>query len=302
MKRVSHHGRSLCWAGAAGGAAALILTMWLCMAPGEANPPSDLLPARQDAAPIHANRVPDRAPSDPTGPVGARSTLPAEAPLAQSRFLDLTPLDEVILNRTALQFEEMEQLNAVLPYDREIAARYDLPEKELATTPTQVLCQHFMRSPMRVWFHMYDNSYLGVARALRASATLSTLFQREDLIPAMVKMYEDTPLEPENMKKLKPALVSMSLLAADEFLLYPPVFDQVAGHEKEILRHLCDRYRRMTVVNASRPQDRPVYSAVFNTTFELARRLMEQLDPGLSVALRSEKDETRFFARIEERL
>jgi len=208
-------------------------------------------------------------------------------------------LEEDILKIISLQAEQIEHLNNVLPYDREIAAKFDIPEKDLATTQSDVLLKHFSRGPMRVWFGMYDNDpNMGITRALRASKTLAALFGRRDIIPAIIKVYQETHLEPDKMQDIDPGTTSMSLMIIDEFLMYPPVFEKVAGYEKQILLLLCERYRKMEMVNSSNP-DTPVYSAIYISTKNLTLLLLKRVAPSLHNSLVNEKELTKLFEQVE---
>jgi hypothetical protein len=228
-------------------------------------------------------------------------TLTKSTSYLQQDIIDLAHIDEDVIGMIEPRLELMIQLNEVLPYDREKAAKYDIPEKDMATTQSDVLCRHFAYSPIRVWFGLYDDRNIGIFRSLRASNTLATLYAREDIIPAIIKFYKETPIEPEKMQDLKPSKVSLALKTVDEFVMYPPVFNKVAGFEEELLRHLCDRYRRLDKVNSLNP-DEPVYGVVHNTTKELALRLVERVRPSLYKSLASNKtikSEPQFYARIE---
>lgn len=145
---------------------------------------------------------------------------------------------------------------------------------------------------------------IGIFRSLRASNTLATLYNREDIIPAIIKFYKETSIEPDKMQDLRHSKVSLALKTVDEFVMYPPVFDKVAGFEEQLLRHLCDRYRRLEKVNSLNP-DEPVYGVVYNTTKQLALRLVERVRPSLYKSLVSNriiKSEPQFYAQIEDML
>lgn len=221
----------------------------------------------------------------------------------QGDIYDLSQLEDDILQMVSLQAEDITHLNNVLPHDLRSSAKFDIPEKDLATTPSDVLCKHFFAvSPLRITFGLYDGSnprIMGITRAIRSSSTLGTLFYREDIIPGIIKFYQETPLEPEKMQDLEPGTTSMSLMATDEFLMYPPVFERSAGYEKQILSILCDRYRRMEKVNSSRPDDDPLYGGIYNSTKNLALLLLEHVRPSLHNSLAHETEESKLFAQVE---
>lgn len=220
----------------------------------------------------------------------------------QKDVQDLSHLEDDILQMISLKADQIRQLNKVLPHDRKMAAKFDIPEKDLATTPSDVLCKHFFAvSPLRIWFGMYDDRNMGITRAIRGSSTLGTLFGREDIIPAIIKVYQETPLEPEKMQDLDPGTTSMSLMTIDEFLIYPPVFEKVAGYEKQILSVLCDRYRRMERVNSSRADD-PLYGAIYSSTKHLILLLLERVRPSLHNSLVRERKYSKLVAQVEKML
>lgn len=222
-------------------------------------------------------------------------------PYQPEDIYDLSHLEDDILQEVELKTEQIRQLNKTLHHDRKLAAKFDIPDEDLATTPSDVLCKHFFAvTPMRVWFGMYDDRNMGITRAIRGSKTLGTLFGRKDVIPGIVKVYKETPLEPEKMQDMDAGTTSMALMTIDEFMIYPPVFERSVGYEKEILSILCDRYKRMEKVNASRPPNDPIYSATYNSTKTLALLLVERVKPGLHNSLVTETSYSRMFARIED--
>lgn len=218
--------------------------------------------------------------------------------------------DEELFRKAGMTDEQVEHLNKVLPYDREIFAKSDIPEEQLSTTPTDKLWWHFsVSTPMYIHFGLYDNPNKGITRATRGSRTLSTLISREDMIEAIVKAYSEVPIEPEKMRDYgieSAGKISMALHASDQLLMYPPVFEKTKGHERELLSHLCQRYRRMTRVNQRYEKmgmgEYHAYSAVFNTTKTLALRFLERLDPQAYDNWKEGKieDEPLLFNTIEE--
>lgn len=259
---------------------------------------------KQNIADIAMELEPKIAKRDGKVPSIDDKTLTESTSHLQQDISDLSHIDEDVIGTVELQAELIRQLNEVLPYDREIAAKYDIPEKDMETTQSDVLCRHFAYSPMRVWFGLYDDRNIGIYKSLRASNTLATLYNREDIIPAIVKFYKETPIEPDKMQDLRPSKVSLALKTVDEFVMYPPVFDKVAGFEEQLLRHLCDRYRRLEKVKSLNP-DEPVYGVVYNTTKQLALRLVERVRPSLYKSLvsnRTIKSEPQFYAQIEDML
>ncbi len=230
-------------------------------------------------------------------------------------------------------------LSKVLPYDKEIAASMDIPEEELPSTLTDQLCWHCINGPARTWFTLYSDPNLGIERALQASTALATLVDREDFMESVIKVYGEAPIEvyigkadqmmydgvpiedytkkadhedyirlfedmAENPDIVLPQL-SLALYTCDQLLMYPPVFEKTKGHEKELLSHLCDRYRRMVKTNEAMEKmgRQGPYSVAFNTTKQLAMRLMVRLDPRSYRALQSSlkiEDEPLFFSTVVE--
>jgi hypothetical protein len=180
------------------------------------------------------------------------------------------------MDKELLKVDQMLQLESVLPYDKELAVKHDLPDDKLKTVPSSVLCRHFFRSPLRVWFGLYDERNMGITRALRGSKTLAELYSRADMLDGMLEFYRASNDEiPSNQKDA--GEISMSLLVCDELLMYPPVFSKAKGREKEILNLLCRRYQLMTEANRLAGKNAP-YGASFESTKQLALGLIKQID------------------------
>lgn len=184
--------------------------------------------------------------------------------------------------KAEIKADWIRHLNRIVPRDKERFARFDIPEEQLSTTPTDMLCWHFVSSRMTGPMLLYDNPNIGILRCILASRTLSTLISREDMIEGMIKMYSEVPIEePEKKHHQRPKRISWALKAADELMMFPPIFEKTKGHEKELLFHLCQRYRRMVRVNERYESmgKKPPYVLVFHTTRLLTLRLVQNLDP-----------------------
>ena len=227
--------------------------------------------------------------------------------------------DSVSLNKAleayiekAFDADQIIHLNGVLPHDKKIAAEHDIPEQELSKTPTDILCRHFVGSPMRVWFGMYDDVNFGITRAIRASATLSALINREDMVEGMIKMYSETIIDPENTQAAELGSISMALMASDELLTYPPIFERTKGYGKDLLLHLCNRYKRMREVNekCESKGENPPYGASLSSARKVALLLLKRFDNKLYDKWQDQfkdkgkltKDEDRLFEEIEQQL
>jgi hypothetical protein len=258
---------------------------------GEVRQVGKPIPAVQPAEPAPGGQV-----RGPTGDADGRVREGVQAEVGAS----VGGTDTAAERKTEWQAH----LDGVLGYDREIAAKFDLPPDKLKTASTEELASYFFAGPMPGgWFLLYDDPNKGIERALRASATLLEVTNREDLVEGIAAMCAHTDIE--SVLRLEEAgergRVSMSLFWADQFLIYPPVFARTKGKEKELLPLLCDRYRRMSAVNRAKPEN-PPYGAVFSTTKQLAMSLIRSLGEQGKVNWRKFdiRDEEAFYTAIEQ--
>lgn len=172
--------------------------------------------------------------------------------------------------------DQLLHLDGVFGFDVEKDRRFDLAAEDINTSASEKLVRHFVFSPMKITLTMYDNINMGITRAARSSATLSALLSRGDVVDGILRFYLSTPIHGFMLGK-EAAKVSLSLMAADQILMYPLVFERIEGQEARILRYLCDRYRIMQEANEAREADNPLYGAAFITTYQLATMLESKL-------------------------
>ena len=205
--------------------------------------------------------------------------------------------------------ELIRQLNEVLPYDKEIAARTDIPAEKIPDTPTNVLLGHFITKGYTAVFGLYDNPDIGIFRAMRSSRTLAAFISRPDMMDGFVKVYREMELDPDKNKDVRHrGAVSIALVSADELLMFPIVFNRSRGYEKQLLDALCKRYRKMKEINRAYREkygeEQEPFGGSFATTTELAFRLLERVDKKTYDRLKASGaiDEDYAFQGIEEAL
>lgn len=184
------------------------------------------------------------------------------------------------------QSELKKMLDEILPYDRENFARFDLPREDLDRATSAQLSRHFADSPMYAVFGLYDNVNVGIYRVAQASATIQELLARDDMVDGIVEYYQEA--NQEIMSRQSESLprhdrpLSNGLMALDELLMYPDIFERTRGHERRILKVLKERYEAMTAANARHIQltGEELYSVSLGTTKALSVKLLERIDPG----------------------
>jgi len=153
------------------------------------------------------------------------ASKPTDAPVDINISGVMDDYEKTIVDREVLNAEDILHLEGVLPYDKKIAAKFDMPLDEIKTAKSSVLCKHyFLRTPGKVLFGLYDDRNFGITRAIRASATLSALVNREDVVDGMCEYNRDILDNEIENKQHEPGKISRSLMCSDELLMYPAVF------------------------------------------------------------------------------
>lgn len=219
---------------------------------------------------------------------GDRSFPDAE----QARILSISP-------------EHMKHLDGVFDFDVENNKRFDMTPEQISNSETDDLVRHFVCSPLSADFLLYGDINFGITRVARSSATLSAIIKRKDAVDGILRYYKGNTLNPRDTD-MEAAKTSLQLMTADELLMYPLIFPQIKGHEAQTLRYICDRHKTMEKANASRPKDKPKYSVLINTSYELASMLEKRLDGTVSNQPPSPQkalsDEQTLFKRCEKLL
>ncbi len=177
---------------------------------------------------------------------------------------------------------EMEaQLDGVLKFDQEIAAREDMTAESINKASTTELLNHFLTSKMAVWLKLYDDPGMGVRRSLRGSRTLAEGFRRQDLPQAFLGWNQYliallNKMSPDNMIGKG---ISTRIMAGDILLQAPQVAKKWKGFEKPLLRVMCERYRAMNEANDRFSEAAKPFGASFNSMGAIIKILAAAIDP-----------------------
>lgn len=177
--------------------------------------------------------------------------------------------------------EIQRQLDGVKKYDKEISDRLDLPADEIEKASSFKLLDHFVNSSMRSWLGLYNDTNVGVRRAIQGSTTLNALIQRPDIMDAFVEWNRHCV---EEVNKLQSdsqdgGQLSNSIMACDDLLGFPSIFQKTKGHERALLQAVCRRYRAMVEANSLFDDDNKPFGAVFNGTRTNIVALAKVIDP-----------------------
>jgi len=191
-----------------------------------------------------------------------------------------------------------EQLENVLPYDEEIAAKWDLPADEIAKAPSVKLLTHFSASPMRVWLGLYEQPDIGARRAIRGSKSLAALVKRDDMMQAFVDWNKQYIEQINNLQSdsTNGGELSSQIVACDDLLRSGEILQKSKGHERELLKVLCERYRVMTETNLLFDTDNKPFGASFNSLVHLIKSMADVIDP---TANWNRGDEAELVSRAE---
>lgn len=191
-----------------------------------------------------------------------------------------------------------EQLDGVLKYDEEIAAKWDLPADEVARAPSVKLLTHFSASPMRVWLGLYEQPEIGALRAIRGSKSLAALVQRPDMIEAFIEWNKQYIEQINQLQSdsTNGGELSSQIVACDDLLRSGEILQKTKGYERELLKVLCERYRAMTETNALFDADNKPFGASFNSLVHLIKSMADVVDP---TANWNHGDEAELVARAE---
>ena len=150
-------------------------------------------------------------------------------------------------------------MDEVRVYDKKIYGSKDVSAEEARRMTTKELITQTSRLNLFLLSILYDDPDIGLYRASRCSNSMAELLSRKDFTPAFLQAYSSFDPNP----KIHPHFEAEGGLFATGWMLllqnYAPLQSQSAGHEKEILRALCKKYREMQKVNASYPKGKDPY-------------------------------------------
>jgi len=182
-------------------------------------------------------------------------------------------------------------MDEVRVYDRKSHdSKKDVSAEEAKRMTTKELIAQTGRQNLFILSILHDNPNIGLYRASRCSNSMAELLGRKDFTPAFLQAYSSFDPNP----KTNPHFEAEGGLFATGWMLllqnYPTLQSQSAGHEKEILRALCKKYREMQKVNASYPKGQSPYGP---NCFELgsAQRFAKKVFPNARIlSVHSVKD------------
>lgn len=259
-------------------AAAVLYTLWSRNGPAVSL--GSFTAQRASDESKHERATERNEPIDRYGVRGARRSLEPPAALTR-RAESVDPgLDHESEDRLIL----MKNLDEVLPHDKEIAARFDLPREELDRATSAQLSRHFAKGPLWIWFGFYDDVNIGIYRASRASATLEELTNRADMVDGVIEFFEVANQEiskPQPSPEMADFPLSSGLEAMDKLLMYPDVFEKTQGLERRLLQVLRDRHEAAAAANAVSIEQTgdELFSVSLGTAKALSLKLLARIDP-----------------------
>lgn len=195
-------------------------------------------------------------------------------------------------------------LEGVKRFDREIAAKHDLSPERIAAASTAELLTQASLGPTGTWAHLYGDPQIGVRRAIASSETVRTFVNREDVVDAFRSRNREANEEIKRASSRDDVAslgkLSIGLMVSDYLLQFPDVFKRCKGHERELIRGLCERHRLMLDANRRFGEARAPFGASFNTTNLSVLSLCRSATSESAWPDTALSDESAFFARVRE--